>query len=142
MNKKYLKRFYFFAMMLAASVMTLTFSACGGDDDDDDNSGGYNTTTTFNIVGTWRAYYQSNGVRVYDLVTFNADHTGYVIEEVGNGTDHKHPITWTKTGNVIQVKLDGNYVITWTIMQIIDNNTVIISDGTQNYNVVRDGTVG
>ena len=137
-----MKRYYFLVLMLIASIMTFTFTACGGDDDDNGNSGGDNTTTTFNIVGTWRAYYQSNGIQVYDLVTFNADHTGYVIEEVGNGTDYKNPITWTQTGNVIQVKLDGNYVITWTIMQIIDNNTVIISDGKRNYNVVRDGTGG
>ena len=46
------------------------------------------------------------------------------------------------TGNVITVTLDGTYVITWTIQQVIDDNTVIISDGKRNYNVVRDGTSG
>ena len=137
-----MKRYYFLVLMLIASIMTFTFTACGGDDDDNGNSGGDNTTTTFNIVGTWRAYYQSNGIQVYDLVTFNADHTGYIIEEVGYGTDYKKTITWTMTGNVITVKLDGDYVITWTIIQVIDDNTVIISDGKRNYNVVRDGTGG
>lgn len=139
MNKKYFWSLLTFVMV---TMLSVGFVSCGDDDDDGGNSGGDNTTTTLNIVGTWRAYYQSNGIQVYDLVTFNADHTGYVIEEVGNGTDYKNPITWTQTGNVIQVKLDGNYVITWTIMQIIDNNTVIISDGKRNYNVVRDGTGG
>ena len=43
--------------------------------------GGETPSATFNIVGTWRAYYQSNDPsrgQVYDLVSFNADHTGYV----------------------------------------------------------------
>ena len=146
-----MKRFFYLAMMLAVSIMTFTFFACGGDDstsaggngsgngEGGSNSGG---TTSISIVGTWRAYYQRNGVQLYDLVSFNADHTGYVIEEVGNGTDNKNPITWTMTGNVITVKLDGDYVITWTILQVIDDNTVTISDGKRTYNVVRDGTGG
>lgn len=139
-----MKRFNFIVLMLIASIMTFTFTACGGDDDNGNNSGGGNNGgyMSISIIGTWRAYHQSNDVQVYDLVTFNADHTGYIIEEVGNGTDYKNPITWTQTGNVIQVKLDGDYVITWTIIQVIDDNTVIISDGKRNYNVVRDGTGG
>ena len=141
-----MKRFNFIVLMLIASIMTFTFTACGGDDDDSGgNSGGGTPSATFNIVGTWRAYYQSNDPsrgQVYDLVSFNADHTGYVIEEVGYGSDDKNPINWTMTGNVITVTLDGTYVITWTIQQVIDDNTVIISDGKRNYNVVRDGTGG
>lgn len=139
-----MKRFNFIVLMLIASIMTFTFTACGGDDDNGNNSGGGNNggNMSISIIGTWRAYHQSNDVQVYDLVTFNADHTGYIIEEVGNGTDYKNPITWTMTGNVITVKLDGDYVITWTIIQVIDDNTVIISDGKRNYNVVRDGTGG
>ncbi len=130
--------------MLIASIMTFTFTACGGDDDNGNNSGGGNNGgyMSISIIGTWRAYHQSNDVQVYDLVTFNADHTDYIIEEVGNGTDYKNPITWTMTGNVITVKLDGDYVITWTILQVIDDNTVTISDGKRTYNVVRDGTEG
>ena len=139
-----MKRFNFIVLMLIASIMTFTFTACGGDDDNGNNSGGGNNggNMSISIIGTWRAYHQSNDVQVYDLVTFNADHTGYIIEEVGNGTDYKNPITWTMTGNVITVKLDGDYVITWTILQVIDDNTVTISDGKRTYNVVRDGTVG
>ena len=133
-------------MLLAIILTAITFTACGGGDDDNGGSGGGygggTPTANINIIGTWRAYYQKNGVQLYDLVSFNADHTGYVIEEVGNGTDYKNPITWTMTGNVITVKLDGDYVITWTIIQVIDDNTVIISDGKRNYNVVRDGTGG
>lgn len=123
-----MKRFNFIVLMLIASIMTFTFTACGGDDDNGNNSGGGNNggNMSISIIGTWRAYHQSNDVQVYDLVTFNADHTGYIIEEVGNGTDYKNPITWTMTGNVITVKLDGDYVITWTIIQVIDDNTVII----------------
>lgn len=141
-------------------LMALAFPlmiACGGDDDGGGSSGnggggnggggnngngGGTPTATFNIIGTWRAYYQSNGRQICDLVRFNADHTGYIIEEVGNGTDYENPIIWTQTGNVIKVTLDGNYVITWTIQQIIDDNTVIISDGKREYNVIRDGTGG
>ena len=133
-------------MLLAIILTAITFTACGGGDDDNGGSGsgygGGTPTANINIIGTWRAYYQKNGVQLYDLVSFNADHTGYVIEEVGNGTDYKNPITWTMTGNVITVKLDGDYVITWTILQVIDDNTVTISDGKRTYNVVRDGTGG
>ena len=110
------KVFLFLCLMIAGTV-ALSLSSCGGDDDDSGgNSGGG--------------------------VSFNADHTGYVIEEVGYGSDDKNPINWTMTGNVITVTLDGTYVITWTIQQVIDDNTVIISDGKRNYNVVRDGTSG
>ena len=143
-----MKRFFYLVLILVASIMTITFAACGGGDDSTSaggsgsGGGGSTPTANINIIGTWRAYYQRNGVQLYDLVSFNADHTGYVIEEVGNGTDNKNPITWTMTGNVITVKLDGDYVITWTILQVIDDNTVIISDGKRNYNVVRDGTGG
>lgn len=138
-------------MMLAVSIMTFTFFACGGDDstsaggngsgngEGGSNSGG---TTSISIVGTWRAYYQRNGVQLYDLVKFNADHTGFVIEEVGNGSDNPTNFTWTQDGNVIKVILEDNYTITWTIQQIIDDNTVTISDGKRTYNVVRDGTGG
>lgn len=138
------KVFLFLCLMIAGTV-ALSLSSCGGDDDSGGNSGGGTPSATFNIVGTWRAYYQSNDPsrgQVYDLVSFNADHTGYVIEEVGYGSDDKNPINWTMTGNVITVTLDGTYVITWTIQQVIDDNTVIISDGKRNYNVVRDGTGG
>lgn len=127
--------------------------ACGGDDSGDNGSsggnnsggngsgnGGGNTTTTFNIIGTWRAYYQRNGQQIYDLVTFNADHTGYIIEEVGNGTDYANPINWTQTGNVIKVTMDVNYVLVWTIQQIIDNNTAVVNDGKKDIMVYRDGT--
>ena len=148
-----MKRFFYLVLILVASIMTITFAACGGGDDSTSaggsgsggsgsGGGGSTPTANINIIGTWRAYYQRNGVQLYDLVSFNADHTGYVIEEVGNGTDNKNPITWTMTGNVITVKLDGDYVITWTILQIIDDNTVTISDGKRTYNVVRDGTGG
>ena len=146
-----MKRFFYLAMMLAVSIMTFTFFACGGDDstsaggngsgngEGGSNSGG---TTSISIVDTWRAYYQRNGVQLYDLVKFNADHTGYVIEEVGNGSDNPTNFTWTQDGNVIKVILEDNYTITWTIQQIIDDNTVTISDGKRTYNVVRDGTGG
>lgn len=148
-----MKRFFYLVLILVASIMTITFAACGGGDDSTSaggsgsggsgsGGGGSTPTANINIIGTWRAYYQRNGVQLYDLVSFNADHTGYVIEEVGNGTDNKNPITWTMTGNVITVKLDGDYVITWTILQVIDDNTVTISDGKRTYNVVRDGTGG
>jgi len=134
-------------------LMTLTFPlmiACGDDDsgnkgNNGGNNGGSTPTTTIDIVGTWRAYYQSNDPtrgQVYDLVTFNADHTGTVIEEVGYGSDGSNTFTWTQTGNVITVMLEGNYVITWTIQQVINNNTVTISDGKRIYNVVRDNTGG
>lgn len=146
-----MKRLYFLAMILAASIMTCTFIACGGDDGDDGSSStsggssseGGTPTATFNIVGTWRAYYQSNDPsrgQVYDLVTFNANQTGYVIEEVGYGSDDALNFAWQLTGNVIKIVLEGNYTLTWTIQQIIDNNTVVISDGKRSYNVVRDGT--
>ena len=107
-----MRKVFLFLCLMIAGTVALSLSSCGGDDDD---SGG---------------------------VSFNADHTGYVIEEVGYGSDDKNPINWTMTGNVITVTLDGTYVITWTIQQVIDDNTVIISDGKRNYNVVRDGTSG
>ena len=143
-----MNRFYCFTLMLVAGIMTITFAACGGGDDSTSaggsgsGGGGSTPTANINIIGTWRAYYQRTGVQLYDLVSFNADHTGYVIEEVGYGSDDRKPINWTMTDNVITVTLDGTYVITWTIQQVIDDNTVIISDGKRTYNVVRDGTGG
>lgn len=137
-------------MMLTIALVSLSSISCGGDDDDSGgnsggSSGGSTPSATFNIVGTWRAYYQSNDPvrgQVYDLVTFNANQTGSVIEEVGYGSDNPVSLTWSMDGNVIKVTLEGNYQITWTIQQVIDDNTVIISDGNRTYNVVRDGTGG
>ena len=143
-----MKRFFYLVLILVASIMTITFAACGGGDDSTSaggsgsGGGGSTPTANINIIGTWRAYYQRNGVQLYDLVKFNADHTGYVIEEVGNGSDNPTNFTWTQDGNVIKVILEDNYTITWTIQQIIDDNTVTISDGKRTYNVVRDGTGG
>lgn len=66
-----MKRFNFIVLMLIASIMTFTFTACGGDDDNGNNSGGGNNggNMSISIIGTWRAYHQSNDVQVYDLVT-------------------------------------------------------------------------
>ena len=121
-----MKRFFYLVLILVASIMTITFAACGGGDDSTSaggsgsggsgsGGGGSTPTANINIIGTWRAYYQRNGVQLYDLVSFNADHTGYVIEEVGNGSDNPTNFTWTQDGNVIKVILEDNYTITWTI---------------------------
>lgn len=125
--------------------------ACGGDDSGSDgggnsggNTGGGTSTTTVNIIGTWRAYYQSKDTsrgQVYDLVTFKSDNTGSIIEEVGYGSDNAVPFVWKMTGNIIQVYIDDE-IITWTIQQIIDSNTVVVHDGKKEIRVYRDGTGG
>lgn len=135
--------------MLVAMALPLMI-ACGSDGDSDDNgggsSGGGGGTSTFSIIGTWRYYFQSSyqyyGL-VYNLVTFKNDKTGTLIEEVGYGSDNPNNFTWTQSGNNIRIIfVDGGYSVTWQIMQIIDNNTVVVSDGKSQYTVYRDGTQG
>ena len=141
-----MKRYYFLVLMFIASIMTFTFTACGGDDDDNGNSGGDNTTTTFNIVGTWRYYFQSNDPnrgQVYNLVTFKSNNTGTLIEEVGYGSDNPNSFTWTLTGSNLRIVFPpSGYVENWQIIQVVDNNTAIISDGKYQYTLYRDGTGG
>lgn len=142
-------------LLLMAMALPMMI-ACGGDDSGSDGggnsggntggggSGGGTPTATFNIVGTWRAYYQSKDTsrgQVYDLVTFNSDNTGTIIEEVGYGSDKSVPFVWKMTGNIIQVYIDDE-IITWTIQQIIDNDTVVVHDGKKEIRVYRDGTGG
>ena len=119
-------------------ICTFAFSACGGDDDDDN---GGNCTSPISIIGTWRAYYESNDSirgRVYDQFTFNSNKTGSFIEEVGYGSDTPEGFTWTQSGNIIRITLNYNGgTINITIVKIIDNNTVIINNGWQNYTAYR-----
>lgn len=118
--------------MLVVTILTLTV-ACGDNDGDDEivNSDN-NQVAAFNVVGTWRVHYMSNDPNrgeVYDLLTFNSDHTGYLIEEVGYGSDKPDYYTWSQTGNTIRVKYtaDESVVDIIQITQVIDNNTVEIT---------------
>lgn len=101
------------------------------------------TPTAVSIVGTWRYYFISNDPergRVYDEVTFRSNHTGELIEEVGYGSDRPNYFTWTQNGKNISIVFDdGSYHVTWTIVEIIDNNTVVISNGRNNYTAYRQG---
>lgn len=136
-------------LMLVAMALPLMI-ACGSDGDSDDNgggsSGGGGGTSTFSIIGTWRYYFQSNDPsrgQVYNLVTFKSDKTGSLIEEVGYGSDNPNNFTWTQSGNNIRIIfVDGGYSVTWQILQVIDNNTVVVSDGKNQYTVYKDGTQG
>lgn len=135
MNRNTLKWIGALALII---MCAFTFSACG-DDDNDDNGG--NDTSSISIIGTWRAYYESNDStrgRVYDQFTFNSNSTGSFIEEVGYGSDTSWGFTWAQSGNVIRVTLNDNGgIINITIVEIIDNNTVVINNGRQNYTAYR-----
>ena len=148
------RRIWSWLLLMAMALPMMV--ACGGDDSGSDgggsgggnNGGGGNgggtPTATVNIIGTWRAYYQSKDTsrgQVYDLVTFKSDNTGSIIEEVGYGSDNAVPFVWKMTGNIIQVYIDDE-IITWTIQQIIDSNTVVVHDGKKEIRVYRDGTGG
>ena len=135
--------------MLVAMALPLMI-ACGSDGDSDDNgggsSGGGGGTSTFSIIGTWRYYFQSNDPsrgQVYNLVTFKSDKTGSLIEEVGYGSDNPNNFTWTQSGNNIRIIfVDGGYSVTWQILQVIDNNTAVVSNGKNQFTFYRDGTGG
>lgn len=119
-------------LMLVALALPLMV-ACGGDDNDDDVINSNDTPTdAFNIVGTWRIYFTSNDPsrgKVYDLLTFSSDHTGYLIEEVGYGSDSPDYYTWTQTGNIIRVvyTADESVVDIIQITEVIDNNTAVVT---------------
>lgn len=146
MNKKTLKWLgaLAFTMMCALAV-----TACGGGGGDDgDNSGPVNpggggdngggsgggvTPSTSNIVGTWWFYFQSNdnsrGV-VYNLLTFNKDYTGELIEEVGYGSDRAEAFTWKLSDNTISVTLvSEKETFTVEIVEAIDNSTMVVITG-------------
>lgn len=146
-------------VMLFGMMLVAGFTACGGGggDDDDDNSGvidnggggnggGGSSTSTFSIIGTWRYYFQSNDPsrgEVYNLVTFKSDKTGALIEEVGYGSDNPNYFTWTQSDDIIRITfVSSDYSVTWKILQVIDNDTVIVSDGKNQYTVYRNGTQG
>lgn len=112
--------------LLVAGLMATTFFACGGGEDDDSDNTGGSQSTSFSIIGTWRYDFRSNDTSrgmVYNLVTFNADHTGYVIEEVGYGSDYPESFTWRLSDNTIAVTYSNGMTqnITFTM---IDANTV------------------
>ena len=112
-----------------------------------DNGGGGSISipdsiSSFSIIGTWRYYFESNDPSrgtVYDQVTFKSDYTGVLIEEVGYGSDRPNYFTWIQSGNNIRITFvnDGGYTVNWIMTDIIDNNTVIINDGSHVYTVYR-----
>ena len=131
-------------MLVAMALPTAV--ACGGDDDEEKGSGEDTPAITSIIVGTWRYYFQSNDPnrgRVYNLVTFKSDYTGMLIEEVGYGSDNPNYFVWTQTSSTIRISfIDSGYSETWQIMQVIDGNTVVVSDGKHQFTFYRDGTQG
>jgi len=133
--------------MLVATVLPMMM-ACGGSDDDDDEGGGSgsgSSTSTISIVGTWQYYFMSNDPsrgEVYNLVTFNSDHTGYLVEEVGYGSDKPEPFNWTQSGNNITIAYNQSDFEIWTIVQVINFNTAVVSNGKKQFTFYREGTGG
>lgn len=135
---------------LAFMVMcVLAFTACGGDDDNGSNGGGSSggngsgggnggsgNSASSSIVGTWWIYFQSNdsnrGV-VYNLLTFNSNFTGELVEEVGYGSDNAIPFNWTQSGNTIRVTLSQeSYAFNVEIVETIDNYTMVVKTVVNN----------
>ena len=140
-----MKRMKIWSILMLVAMALLTAVACGGDDDDEEGNG-EDTPAISNIVGTWRYYFQSNDPnrgQVYNLVTFKSDNTGMLIEEVGYGSDNPNYFVWTQTSSTIRISfIDSGYSETWQIMQVIDGNTVVVSDGKHQFTFYRDGTQG
>lgn len=141
-----MKKLKFWSILMLVAMALPTAVACGGDDDEEKGSGEDTPAITSIIVGTWRYYFQSNDPnrgRVYNLVTFKSDNTGTLIEEVGYGSDNPNSFTWTLTGSNLRIVFTpSGYVENWQIIQVVDNNTAIISDGKYQYTLYRDGTQG
>lgn len=135
MDKKTMKWLGALALMM---MCAFSFSACGGDDDASSDGGGI---SSISIVGTWRAYYDSNDPsrgRVYDQITFNSNKTGNLIEEVGYGSDNVFGFTWAQNGNIIRLTLNDNQgIINVAILEVIDNNTIVINNGVRTYTAYR-----
>jgi hypothetical protein len=135
--------------IMMVAMLSVGLASCGGSDDDgrgdSSGSGGGGGTNTFSIAGTWRYYFTSNDPsrgEVYNLVTFNSDHTGSLIEEVGYGSDKPDPFTWSQSGNTVVINFNQAGYEIWTIVQVIDNNTVLVSNGKKQFTFYRDGTGG
>lgn len=141
-----MKTIRFFGILLMAVVLSVGMTACGGSDSDDEGGGGSGGgTSTFSIVGTWKYYFKSNDPsrgEVYNLVTFNSDHSGTLIEEVGYGSDKPNAFTWTMSSNTVTIAFSQTVYETWTIVQVIDNNTAVVSNGKNQFTFYRDGTGG
>lgn len=146
MMKKTMKWLGTLAFML---MCVLAFTACGGDDDNGSNGGGSSggngsgggnggsgNSASSSIVGTWWIYFQSNdsnrGV-VYNLLTFNSNFTGELVEEVGYGSDNAIPFNWTQSGNTIRVTLSQeSYAFNVEIVETIDNYTMVVKTVVNN----------
>lgn len=146
MMKKTMKWLGTLAFML---MCVLAFTACGGDDDNGSNGGGSSggngsgggnggsgNSASSSIVGTWWIYFQSNdsnrGV-VYNLLTFNSNYTGELVEEVGYGSDNAIPFNWTQSGNTIRVTLSQeSYAFNVEIIETIDNYTMVVKTVVNN----------
>ena len=147
MNKKTLKWLGALAFTMMCALAVTACGGGGGDDGDDngpvnngggggDNGGGGSggvTPSTSSIVGTWWFYFSSNdssrGV-VYNLLTFNKDYTGELVEEVGYGSDRAEAFTWKQSGNTISVTLVSEpETFTVEIVEIIDNSTMVVYTG-------------
>lgn len=146
MMKKNMKWIGTLTFMLMCAL-ALTVSACGGNDDDGGGGGGNSggngsggggggSSVSSSIVGTWWIYFQSNdsnrGV-VYNLLTFNSNYTGELIEEVGYGSDNAIPFNWTQSGNTIRVTLSQeSYAFNVEIVETIDNYTMVVKTVVNN----------
>lgn len=141
--KKYLWRLMTIMMV---AMMSVSFVACGDDDNDEDvngGNGGNEVAGTFSIIGTWKYFFVSNDPsrgQVYNLLTFNSDHSGYLIEEVGYGSDKPDYFSWSQSGNTIRIDFGGDDVETWTIVSVVDKNTAVISNGKKQLTVYRDSS--
>ena len=135
------KIIYSLFALVAFTLGAITLTACGDDDNGGSNS---DSVDGVSIVGTWRYYYDSSDPsrgRVYDQITFNSNHTGNLVEEVGYGSDTPEPFTWTMTGNTISMKwTEGSEI--FTVTQIIDDNTVTISNGKKTFTIYRQAASG
>ena len=129
--------------LMALTFGCITLTSCGDDGDGGTSGGGSGSSVNgVSIVGTWKFYFDSNDPsrgRVYDLITFNSNHTGSIIEEVGYGSDNPEAFTWTLNGNTVTVKWTkgSDDYDTFTIVQVIDNNTVTTYDGKKTMTAYR-----
>lgn len=136
-----MKKYLFSLMALLAMTFTaVTLTSCGDDDNGGSNS---DSVDGVSIVGTWRYYYDSNDPsrgRVYDIMTFNSNHTGSLIEEVGYGSDTPESFTWAISGNTITIRWDeepDKYEKANITTQVIDNNTITIYNGRKTVTLYR-----
>jgi len=123
-------------LIMAMAFVCMNFASCGGSDDGGDNGNGGDNNS---VVGTWRYNFMSNDSSrgmVYNLINFNSNQTGYLIEEVGYGSDKPESFIWKTSGNTLSITFGNGSTQTFTFT-FVDNNTVMLSNNNQTITAYR-----